>query len=267
VSVPAPRPRDDLGELVASPPAVHPARPAESELRCFAWSHQHSAELDLLLRSSRNHEVPVEIIGLGMDTRNFLFKIESLYGAASSLPDHTLIVCSDGYDVLYAQGTDAIRKKFRTFQAPLVFSAERCYTHQFPEHRAHYERSGNGSLYRYLNTGCLMGYAKAIRDMLAEVRTYDVVGMRDRLDTGYFCDQTLISKYLVEHPDQVALDRGCDLFWCVAGEWDTISNVAAIGHSGLVNTNTGTLPALVHVPYRERYRHVLDYLARGLGYA
>jgi hypothetical protein len=43
--------------------------------------------------------------------------------------------------------------------------------------------------------------------------------------------------------------------------------VAAIGQSGLANTVTGTFPALVHVPYRERYNHVLDYLARGLGYA
>ena len=249
------------------PPAVYLAPRAEGELRCYAWSHAHAPELDLLLRSSSNHEVPIEIIGLGMNTRNLLFKIESLYWIACSLPDHTLVVCSDGFDVLYTQGVDAIRKKFRTFHAPLVFSAERCYSHQFPEHRAHYERSGNGSPYRYLNTGCLIGYAKAIRDMLAEVRTYDVVGMRDRFGSAWFCDQTLISRYVVEHPDEVALDRGCDLFWCVAGDWDAISDVAAIGHSGLANTITGTFPALVHVPFRERYNHVLDYLARGLGYA
>jgi len=257
----------DLGELVPLPATVSPVWPAEGELRFYAWSNAHSPALDLLLRSSHNHEVPVEIIGLGMDTRNLLFKIESLYWIASSLPDDTLVVCSDGFDVLYTQGIDAIRKKFRAFHAPLVFSAERYYSHQFPEHRLHYERSGNGSPYRYLNTGCLMGYAKAIRDMLAEVRTYDVVGMRDRYGPHWFCDQTLISKYLVDHPDQVALDRGCDLFWCVAGEWDQVRHVAAIGQSGLANTVTGTFPALVHVPYRERYNHVLDYLARGLGYA
>ena len=229
-------------------------------MRVFAWSNRRTRDLDLLLGSADKQRVQIEVIGLGYEAdKGCFFKNDSLEEAIARLADDEIVLCTDGYDVLYLEGTEAIRAKFEALDAPLVVCAERWFSHQIVSYRPWFKQLTPDSPYRFVNAGAVIGRARALREMLATMRDYD----RDlpwEPVKGVFSDQTHLSHYLVENPGAIRLDTRCEIFWCLAGEWDNVHETAPIEDGRIRNTATESAPSILHVPWRERYGPVLKSL-------
>lgn len=226
-------------------------------MKAFAWSNSLGPKLDFLMASADKQNIKIDVIGLGYQVDpSFWFKIDALDQAVRGLPGDEMILCTDAYDVLYLDSAGAIEAKFRSFGVPLIFCAERSYFHQLRSYQTFFERTPHGSPYKYLNSGALIGYAEALRDMFCILRGYDRTGPMT-LKVGHVCDQTLFGKYCAENPAKVLLDHRCRIFWCMAGEWDDVNERAFIQHGRILNGTTRTLPSILHVPWHQKYMPVL----------
>ncbi len=243
-------------------------QPCDAELagtlmKCFAWADSIGPDLEILSSSADQHGVELEVIGLGMEFDSSLFaKLDALELAVRKLPVDQIVLCTDGYDVLYVDSPDNILQKFLDRNVPLLVSAERLFTHHYTSHREHFNRETVGSPYRYPNSGGLIGRAGAIMEMLDDLRDVDRNEPRSHV-WGIYSDGTLVGDYIVRHPEKVALDQDCNIFWCTAGEWE-IARTSPIIEGRLINATTQTQPSIIHVPWRERYIHVLESLRERL---
>jgi len=105
--------------------------------------------------------------------------------------DNTIILFSDSYDVIFNDTPDNIIRKFREFNRPLVFSAEKtCWPNQ--------ELSDRYPIvdgeYKFLNSGGFMGYGNHIKKMIDT----DINKSDD--DQGYYTD------YYLNH-DKTTIDN------------------------------------------------------------
>ncbi|MBT4522960.1 MAG: hypothetical protein HOC23_23410 [Halieaceae bacterium] len=232
----------------------------DSTMRCFAWADSMGPELERLHSSTDNQGVELEVIGLGQEfDRSRFAKLDALELAVRRLPADQVVLCTDGYDVLYVDPPGTILRKFLDRAAPLLFSVERLFTHHYTSHREHFDRESGGSPYRYPNSGGLIGRAGAIMEMLDELRNVDRDEPLGHV-WGIFSDQTLVGDYIARHPGKIALDFECDIFWCTAGEWGIAAQNSSIVEGRIWNPTTQTQPSIVHVPWREHYDHVLELL-------
>lgn len=233
-------------------------------IRFMAWSDRRGTELDPLLDSAKRWGIDVEIIGVGQRFEHGYFaKLDILEDAVRNLPPDEVVLCTDGHDVLYTEDADTILQKFIERNVPLVISAERRFTHQYTSLRAHFDREAPGSSYRYPNSGGMIGRADAILAMLDELRTND----RDKPNGhvwGDYSDGTLVGEYVARRPDKAVLDHECEFFWCTSSEWEMAAREAPIVAGRITNPTTQTQPATVHVPWRQRYGHLLTTLAERL---
>jgi hypothetical protein len=107
--------------------------------------------------------------------------------------------------------------------------------------------------YRRLNSGLIIGYAGALRDVL--------IGARKLIAPGIRNDQTPLTKYYLQHPDEVALDTRCAIFQSLVrtreslmggsisgNDWgpDVHWEQRADGTRRLRNLMTGEYPCIVH---------------------
>ena len=262
----------------------------------FYWADSPSAKLNELLESGNYHALPLQPIGgLTFSTRfHFsLFKQEALYLAVKSLPDDDLVCATDGFDVFFQRGQQDLEQAFNSFNADVVFSAERAYSHQYARPKSYFDRYAGSSPYRYLNAGGVVGRAGALRSlykpslwlrlriMLFRIRAAGWLG--DKLyalarRTGLvktpprtptvrfigphrYTDQAYLAARMAQgaHGLRYALDRDCRLFWCTAFEWGDIESHYDVQNHLIVNRHTGNAPVAVHVPW-DRKRPVFERL-------
>lgn len=78
-----------------------------------------------------------------------------------------LVLFTDCWDIIFAAGLPSIIDKFKSFDAPIVFNAERsCFprpdlAEQFPK---------SVTPYRFLNSGFFIGYTEAVASMLRDMQ-------------------------------------------------------------------------------------------------
>lgn len=109
--------------------------------------------------------IPVKYLGHGM-------KLKAIWRYVMGCPnDITHIVFADAYDVVFAASISEIIHRFETFDAPIVFSAEK---NCFPDR---YRRSlfpAHASPYRFLNSGFWVGKRKELQEMFSRIEVYSV---------------------------------------------------------------------------------------------
>lgn len=182
-------------------------------MRFFTWSNDATDErLNRLMQSATMHGISVEPIGVGRELDeggDYNGKNLWLYERVCELDDDELVVCTDAFDVIYLTDAREIEEKFLAMNAPIVFSAEYWYDHHFSEYKTHYKRLGKDRHFKYLNSGCMIGYAKNIKEMFEVIFEYDYEDKEDDVT----CDQGFIGKYFVENPGKIKLDYECRIFW------------------------------------------------------
>ncbi|MGD8414287.1 MAG: PqqD family peptide modification chaperone, partial [Candidatus Latescibacterota bacterium] len=225
----------------------------DTTIHYCTWARSvDSPELGIFLESARRAGVEVTV----MPCRGLLQKPVVLSRFVASLPADDIVLCTDGYDVLYVQSEEAILSRFADFGAPLIFGGEKGCYHHFPSAREFFEQSGHGGAYRYLNSGLMIGFAGTVGSMLREVLAWKPDARREFAESpgtvGFFNDQTLYGRYASENPGSIAIDTEARLFWTMADEKYDIESHAEIGPDRIRNRHTGIEPCLVHVPHRKR---------------
>lgn len=208
-----------------------------------------------LMRTNLLSDFPlrVRMLGLadgqgGQDWIN-LRKLSLLHGHVASLPPEKVVFVVDLFDVVWLGCWRDLVQAFRSFGRPLVFGAELTPypllnaslrrlpagypvlpgagrgVPAFARRRLQDEGGHSGwRAYRYLNSGCIAGYAGALRlatgRMLANNLENEYVlrtpfartpSERHEMLVGRD-DQIAWHAYLMRHPDEVALDYGAELF-------------------------------------------------------
>jgi len=183
----------------------------------------------------------VEVLGIGKEF-SFINKIKYVYEHLLTLPQHSLAIFTDAYDVFYLDDLDTIRDKFQMHQCDILWSTEKSYCHQLKEDQQFYDDMAS-TFYRYINTGTFMGFVgpliKLYEDILRYIEDDNFVNdlnkpcwgneeITDNCTKGYkltdkYVDQTVVShllamKGLEEY--NMKLDYNCDIFYIPSVDWD-----------------------------------------------
>jgi hypothetical protein len=227
-------------------------------MRFFTWRNVLPKAPDLLMLSAARQGICIENAGWGQPFLRATSKIDWLLKSLNDVPRDELVLCTDSFDVIYSGDERAIVTAFLSLNTDIVFAAERWYSHQESSLKRVFDAQPAPFLYRYLNSGTIMGYSGALCDMLNTLMLYRSVFPRQGNDQWFF------GKYFCGHHKTSRLDYDCRLFWCTAGEWADVKALTDIENGRIRNRRTASFPCVIHVPWPNRYRYVLVGLARKL---
>lgn len=206
------------------------------------------SQMDALYASCKRHDVKINNLGKGRRWNGgdmeagpgggYKLNLVKSYLESNNLPDDTIIGFFDGYDVLINDTEQAIIDKFKSFNADIVFAAEKtCW----PDSNLASQYPPCETMYRYLNSGCYIGYVHSLKQILWSIDPYgDVVS--DTSDDQLYLHEKYLLNYKVPRV-QIKLDHKNELFQCLSGAEDSLG----FTDSGrLYNTETNTSPSVLH---------------------
>jgi len=218
-------------------------------------------KMEYLLSSSRTLDINLEVIGVGKEWKGFFSKLEWItdYCNSTSDAENRIIIMTDAYDTFYLQAISTIVNKFKQMGYRILYSSEKQYEHQLGGDLAFYDSMGISN-YKYLNTGGFIGYANDLKRFfngaMSMVKT-------EGWDTSLKAvDQTAVSHYIAVDGSGYALglDYNCEVFYTSSKDQDDIDNYVEFHNHKLFVKETESYPCVVHVPWKGRYKKVLEYL-------
>lgn len=165
---------------------------------CTIASH-HTQNLEKLVHSCRKNQIDLEILGMGQPYLGNGMKLIYMKEYLSSIPDEDIVMYVDAFDVIIVGTKTAILEKFFKMNAPFVMSAElNCFPYQklikiYPE---------SPSLFKYLNTGAYIGYAKDLKAWLKDLGAIN----------PKITDQGQITRHYLKGNTFFLIDHFCELF-------------------------------------------------------
>ncbi|CAL1142800.1 unnamed protein product [Cladocopium goreaui] len=188
----------------------------------------------------------VTLLGLEAQTKAWsnLRKVELLHQHVALLPPQKVVFAIDFFDVMWFGCKTDLVETFKSFNRSMVFSAE-LFPYPMTEaaldrlersdgypvlgKRTEPLRTLREKTYKYLNSGCVAGYASALKlatgrilqhDGLNQYVTYSRLAANDderkQMQMGSD-DQIAWHTYALHHPDEIALDYDADLFLSAFG--------------------------------------------------
>jgi len=216
----------------------------------------------MLLESAKRAGIHVDV----MQCSGYFGKPTTLKRYLEALPEADIVLCTDAYDVLYAQGEEEILSRFKELNVPLVFGGEKSCYHHFPDVKEYFEQSAGEGIYKYLNSGLIIGYAGAFVAMLDEILTYRLLELKEEFKkatgtVGFFNDQTIYGRYACLHPGKLTLDTMGSLFWTLTEEKYQIKKYAKITARGVFNLEANVNPCIIHISHIDKFYPVYLYAA------
>jgi len=143
---------------------------------------------------------------------------------------------TDSRDVLFYRPLNVIEQRFADMKQPLIFNGEtQCWpdaslieAHPRPEEK-----------YRFLNSGCYMGNAELVQDVLAEALKQDTDN-----------DQLALQKVFFSKKYPISIDYHCELFQNLFDYklgWSCNFDVVYT-KTNIYNEKFGTHPCIFHAP-------------------
>ncbi|OWF41242.1 procollagen-lysine,2-oxoglutarate 5-dioxygenase 1-like isoform X2 [Mizuhopecten yessoensis] len=170
--------------------------------------------------------------------------------------DDLLLMFTDSYDVVFTNTAEELLKKFKKFDARVLFSAEGyCWPNQeladlYPEVKQQESR--------FLCSGGFIGYAKDIVEIINHK------AIRNKEDdqlyyTEIFLDKTLREKWSIK------LDTKSEIFQNLHGVLGDVDLKFVGSRSYLYNSKTGTTPIVIHGngPIKPEFNRIANYLGDG----
>jgi hypothetical protein len=211
-----------------------PARVRDRVLVFTVASHPHPCLRDLE-ESCRKHGISLEVAGKGTEYKGFThLKVRLLYWYLESHRDEAdIVLFSDGYDTLFAEGLDPILEKFRRIGGPIVFSAEsNCWPGGPGREASDYPPARNR--YRFLNSG---GWIAELPVMLRFLRANGAARIRPGRN-----DQAWWTMHYLARTANIRLDHNCEIFQCLFESTQDL----IIKDGRPRNIVTGSLPSILH---------------------
>lgn len=235
------------------------------EIKAILLSNRYDKkEMKFLISSLRLNKIKADFAGLN-EPWDFINKIYWTWNYLNKYFQNDILIFSDAFDVFYLKNLIEIKNKFLQMKTKILFSAETCYSHQLDEDKEFYDCiSQNVSKYRYLNTGCFIGFRKELflfysdlikkienKNFMREIRT-----LKSRNDG---IDQTIISHHIAQNYDSydLKLDYNNNIFYVASVDWDDIDSYVL---DDMTIKETNNRPCLIHVPFKRKYEHILSKL-------
>lgn len=171
-------------------------------------------------------------------------KINEVLDVIKNMDNKLLIIC-DTFDLFPLGNKYEIIDKFNRLTKPkqVLFSSE---IYCWPDKNLQIKYPLVGTKYRFLNSGCIMGYRDDIHHLI------NSGGINDSDDDQLFFTQ----KYL--NGEKIVLDRNCELFQTLGGVQDDI----VIHKNRVFNHYTNSYPVFIHGngPSKFVLNHIENYL-------
>lgn len=161
---------------------------------------------DFLEPSCEYHDLDLTVLEYQDPYITHRIKDIVLYEYLKNKPLDEIILFTDGHDTVFLSDEQEIVRKFRSFNVPLVFSAEiNCWP--LSEIAGHYPPSNKH--FRYLNSGAFIGEAGYL------VRLYESYPFfSTEPDPRYnWSNQYYWHKIYIENVGDISIDHNCELFY------------------------------------------------------
>jgi hypothetical protein len=226
----------------------------------FSFGFPRNEMMDLLEASARAHHLDIVMMPdefhlprlRTIDKFHFMRAILD----SGSMADSDIVLFTDAYDVLVVDYKSRILRDFLDFNADLVFNAEAML---YPDEDRKQERAQfdqDPSKWRYLNSGCYIGYVWAVKAMLDFTQAHMPPD-----ETPHYLDQQIAQDFYLtqmgRNKPRIALDTQCRLF---ATLYQSTSDYQLKGKS-VFNQITGTYPAILHANGERRTLEILRSLS------
>ena len=123
-------------------------------------------KLRFLNQTADFHQVPLKNLCTTNQWTGFQDKLKAIHTALDSHQPTDIVCFVDAYDVLVNASVEEMEKSFKQENCDLLFGAEvDCFPHGVGERLPPYPESP--TKFRYLNSGCYIGYVHAIRALLS----------------------------------------------------------------------------------------------------
>jgi hypothetical protein len=207
-------------------------------------------EVRRLILSLRKHGITTQVISKGKRSITPMDVIGFQYEFIMRQKDDDVVMYTDAYDVLFIQDKKKILDAFDKLDAPVVFAAEKwCW----PDGDKRKLYPDIKSPWRYLNAGCFLGYAGALKSIVSMAHSYP------RPSAGEQSSQGVYTNIYLKHKDAIQLDTQCRIFQTLF-----LSNNNIVFRKGAWrNKTTRTTPCVVHA---NSQRHKIEPIAKVLGY-
>lgn len=149
--------------------------------------------------------------------------------------DNDIVLFVDGYDVFLVGHLEEIKNRFIGFGCNILFAAEvNCWP---DESLAPMFDFNTQTRYKYLNSGCYIGYVKDLKRLMPD----EILDSSD--DQLYFQQKYLENKNNPIDDYKIELDVENYIFQCLSGIGDT---VGVLYKGRLINVDTSCCPLVVH---------------------
>ena len=186
------------------------------------------AKLKRLMESAGFH---IENLGVGLEFTGLMQKVHRVNRFLRDVSGDEEVLFVDGYDVVFSERDcwQGIKERFRASGAEVLVSAERnCYPYPIEA-----EYPACHTPYRFVNSGCYIGYCGALRRLFADMRVERI--------PAYVNDQAVFTDFYLFRGGFV-LDHEANLFQSLfAAEGDLRRD-----GEGYINTVTGSRPLILH---------------------
>ena len=174
-----------------------------------------------------SHGEEVTILGLNGSQKNELHKFIN----RPKLGDSDIVLFSNAYDVAIVGNLQEIKRRYLTFNKPIVFGAEKV-CHPDKDRASQYGLTF-GAEFPYLNNGLFIGRVWAIRQCMASYK------YKDGNDQRFWTSAYLKNRHLIELDHHAKLFLNCDRV--------DDSDIDYNSHKRLVTySKTQTHPLMIH---------------------
>ncbi|KAL7675333.1 hypothetical protein ACOME3_001596 [Neoechinorhynchus agilis] len=170
--------------------------------------------------------------------------------------NETLVLYTDGYDVIFNDEPDEIVRKFVTFDKRIIFSAETfCWPDKTLEAK-YPEVSENAS--RFLNSGLFMGYKDDVINLI------NSLSIKDADDDQLAYTNFYLNAAKRKGQKDVGLDTKSEIFQSLNGAQKDLQITFENATSILTNFQSGTRPSILHGngPSKLLFNQFSNYLAK-----
>ena len=159
-----------------------------------------------MVESARRNNINITILGWGQKWQGFIWKLKLIKDKLKFVDPNEIIMFIDAYDIIFLKDQNEIIKNFLSYKKNIVFGAV-CGNKSKLEKKVgdeifykKYNFPKKKSCFDKLNSGCYIGYAKNILDILNDI--CNLVDCNDeKID-----DQVVMSKYYSENYDKKKIE-------------------------------------------------------------
>lgn len=164
-------------------------------ITCATQENQFFTNFQSSFKKHRGWDV--HVLGMGKKWESFQTKMQCYHDFFKTVDKRQLVVCLDAYDVLCIRSSQDFRKKFMSYQTPIVVGYETaCVVSNCPSIEPwktyHHLKDENNI---HVNTGCVIGYAGELEKMFDWILKQTIKD--DQMGVGFYMNQ---------FPNKVQLD-------------------------------------------------------------